>query len=292
MKHQNRKYLMPNSLSPDVFTGKKWDEYCMFWHRHGINEHSITCINSPERPLNSSVPTAAGVIATTETLSTKLLYGEFKAKHFLMEGCGGVGSNAIQFLTEEHQVPGKNITVIDSNMEACFNAQTKGANAVCVEANEYYQALSQNDIKFDIWINNGVGDTVGLTEVINLLSSGIKIFVGGANNLFKVSELEIVLDLIAKHGAFAFPDYACSGGGWTLAVLEQIRKIKGDLSVNALEVIKERNVKMALDALSDFKPGSDLWRTVAMQAEIKIAHALQQHSKLTEDDFVIDNWQL
>ena len=292
MINNYRTYLKPNSLSPDVFTGSRWPDFVKFWLEHGVDPNEITCIPSKENTLSSSVPTAVGVIATTEALSNGLLPGSFASKHFLMEGYGGVGSNAVDLLINEHKVPAGNITVIDPNEEACFKAELTGVTAVCIDANKYYNLNPSNGNHFDIWVNNAIGDTVGMQEVICLLNSGVKIFVGGANNLFLVSELEILLDLIAQAKAYAFPDFACSGGGWVMAVLEQIRKATGKLSINALDVIKDRNVKMVHDALEGFVAGGNLWQTVAAQADVKIERALQQHNKLTDADFEIKNWPL
>lgn len=292
MTNNLRKYLKPNSLSPDVFTGGKWKEYVKLWRKLGVDPNDITCMPSEDNALSSAEPTAVGVVATTETISTTLLPGMFASKKFLMEGFGGVGSNAVRLLMTEHEVPAENITVIDPNKDACIKARTMGVSVIQGEANKYYRSLTDSKNHFDIWINNGVGDTVGLAEVIHLLNSGVKIFVGGANNLFLVTELEILLDLIAQNKAFAFPDYACSGGGWLMAVLEQIRKATGNPPVDVLKVIKERNVKMAKDFLDGFSVGMDLWQTVAVQADLKIQNALSQHSKLTEADFLIENWKL
>lgn len=292
MINNYRSSLKPNSLSPDVFTGSRWPDFINFWLEHGVDPNDITCIPSKENTLSSSVPTAVGVIATTVALSNRLLSGTFASKRFLMEGHGGVGSNALHLLIDEHKVPAGNITVIDPNEEACLKAELTGVNAVCMDANKYYHLHLNSTNRFDIWLNNGVGDTVGMQEVIYLLNAGVKIFVGGANNLFLVADLEILLDLIARNKAFAFPDFACSGGGWTMAVLEQIRKATGKLSVNSLDVIRDRNVKMVHDALEGFIAGGNLWQTVAAQAEVKIQKALQQHYKLTDADFEIKNWVL
>lgn len=285
--------MPPDSNSPDVFTGQLWNKFCSEWVIKGVNPKNITCLPAEfgGSGLSSSVPTAAGVTTTANELIKQLLNNNISAKKFLLEGGGGVGSNAIKFLIEDFGVSPANITMVDISAMACDEAKKLGVNAVQMEANKFYQSIPC-EAKFDLWMNNGVGDTAGLSEILKLIQTGIKIFMGGANNLFKVDELDEVLDKINGSGAYAYPDWATSAGGWTYAVLDQFKKCGGIFHQDALLVIKQRNTKMVSDAVVNFSAGTDLWRKVEANAKNVIDSCLDRHATLTNSDFNITNWAL
>ena len=284
--------ICPDSLSPDVFTGARWGKYTDLWIRSGINPMFITCIPSETTSINSSIPTATGVLATTKALVDVLFDNGLSNQHILCEGYGGVGSNTIRMLIEEYGVSASQITVVDSSPNACKDANSTGVTVINSDANVYYRSLGDSSKRFDIWINNGVGDTLGMLEAINLLHAGVKIFVGGANNLFKVDELGSILDLIASQKAYAFPDWATSGGGWTYAVIEQVKKTGINLNAEAIVVVQERNRKMVDDILKSFESGEDLWRKMENKASILINQILKKHYNLTPADFHLLSWRL
>lgn len=286
--------LPPDSISPDVYTGQRWDKYCPEWIvKQGVSPKIITCLPAEfgGSGLSSSVPTAAGVTTTANELIKQLLNNNISAKKFLLEGGGGVGKNAMKFLVEDFGVAPANITMVDISAAACEEAKKIGVNAVQMEANKFYHSLT-GEAEFDLWMNNGVGDTAGLLEVQKLLQTGIKIFMGGANNLFRVDELDGVLNEITMSDAYAYPDWATSAGGWTYAVLDQFKKCGGNFHQDALHVIKQRNTKMVNDAFTKFTAGADLWRKVEANAKTVIDHCLVRHSTLTNNDFNINNWAL
>ena len=286
--------IPPDSNSPDVFTGQLWNKFCGEWiSKQGVSPKNITCLPAEfgGSGLSSSVPTAAGVATTAHELIKQLLNNNISAKRFLLEGGGGVGSNSIKILVNDFGVAPANITMVDISAAACDAAKKIGVNAVQMEANKFYQSLT-GDIEFDLWMNNGVGDTAGLSEVQKLLQTGITIFMGGANNLFKVNELNDVLNEITESGAYAFPDWATSAGGWTYAVLDQFKKCGGNFHQDALHLIKQRNKKMVNDAFAKFTTGTDLWRKVEVNAKTVIDNCLVRQSMLTNSDFNISNWPL
>lgn len=284
--------IAPDSLSPDVFTGARWENYTDYWKGNSVDHRYMTCDNF-EAGMNSAIPTAYGVVAAVKALSDGILNkSDFASKHFLMEGFGGVGENAVKFFINEHKVPAANITVIDPDGEKCAKAKTYGINVINSFANPFYDTLNVSESTYDIWVNNGVGDTVGINEVKNLLKTGVKIFAGGANNLFLVEELSDICKLIAEQKASAFPDWACSAGGWTYAVLQQIKKADSNFKSDANQIIAARNVKTVNEALRDYTPGQDLWAIAESQAKSKIEFALSHHATLTDDDFDIKKWKI
>ena len=282
--------LRPDSLSPDVFTGARWREYTASWLGSGIDPWSITCLPNDANLSSSAIPTAFGVVATTATLCESLDHGCLQNQKLLIEGFGGVGYNVTKILLNDYHVTPDSITIVDPRPEACKEAADLGVNFLLGEGNEVYTSIA--DEHYDVWLNCGLGDQVGISQVESLLACGVKVFAGGANNLFRVSELEEVLKAISDQKAMAFPDFATSGGGWTMAVLGQVAKVvPGSLGeTDPFQIISKRNTQLVKETIQRYRPGMDGWKVAEDVMNVTINRVLNQHQNLILSDFDPNNW--
>ncbi len=276
-------YVFPDSGSPDVLSGIFWRgenkakqiNLCETWSKRGIDMRNFTCL--PEN-LNgtrdsSSRPTGYGV-ATTAVELTKRFFTDYKDRNYLIEAAGGVGQNTIEALTQKYGVKIENITIFDKADGACKFVESKfpGLKTVSLPAEEFYKSwLPENNLKYDVWINNGEGDNMEPAGIDELIKAGVKIFCGGANNFLQVNSKMQSLDKIFESGGWAFPDPATSAGGWTLAVMDMVARSKGEragspeITEKILETIISRN-KNLIDAVFNELPenptGRDIWEQV------------------------------
>jgi hypothetical protein len=280
-----RNFMRPDTASPDVLSGKNWPTMCHVWARRGLDLSFVTCLQKDlGGPLiSSAVPTGYGVVAT----ASKLLDYRFdrrdrKTIRFLLEALGGVGQATVEALIETKGISPGQITAFDKSAEACQKINDKyGLNARTMTGADFYDRLGA-DQNYDIWINNGEGDNTRPEHVQKLLDCGVKLFCGGANNFLKVTDHEESIDdalrreslrRIFDAGAWAWPDEAASGGGWTLAVIDVLTRAKGERSSTPeaaqqmLDTIISTNEKLVDDVIRDVTThgvasGEDIWRRV------------------------------
>lgn len=283
-----RNIIRSDTASPDVLSGPNWKVMCEVWARRGLDMSYITCL--PESlggpRVQSSYPTGYGVVAS----AIKLVEYYFKDKslaniRFLLEALGGVGQATVEALLGKGCRP-ENITAFDKSAEACWRAVDKySINALTMTHDEFYRRLDGNQ-QYDVWINNGEGDNTLPAHVENLLKSGVRIFCGAANNFLKKTREEESLQRIFEAGAWAWPDEAASGGGWTLAVIDVLTRSKGEQS-NTLEVrnqildtIKSRNERLVDEVVGELNNGlaggEAIWQKVEQIINERVGGTLQK----------------
>jgi|ERR1043165_5508283 hypothetical protein len=303
-----RNIIYPDSISPDVMSGPNWLSMCEVWAKRGLDLSMVTCLpaslGGPIMP--SSFPTGYGVVAT----AIKLVEYFFKNRnlgdiHFLLEGLGGVGQATIEALLMKGCQPG-NITAFDRWAETCRRASDKyGINTFSMNHQEFYLRLNSRQ-HFDVWINNGEGDNTLPQHIEQLLRSGIKIFCGAALNLFKYSSEKESLQKIFEAGAWAWPDEAASGGGWTLAALDLMTRAKGEqsntpeLKHKILNTITSRNEKLVDDVVGYLvmknreATGRAIWEMVGQVVDQRVMSTLNK--TLTSKEILmhanVGNWQV
>jgi hypothetical protein len=146
---------------------------------------------------------------------------------------------------------------------------------------DFYEGLGSGQ-HYDVWINNGEGDNTRPEHVQKLLDCGVQVFCGGANNFLKVTDHEENIDdalrreslrKIFDAGAWAWPDEAASGGGWTLAVIDVLTRAKGEQSSTPeaaqqmLDIIISTNERLVDDVVRDVTThgvasGEAIWNRV------------------------------
>jgi hypothetical protein len=296
-----RNVIRPDTASPDVLSGPNWTAMCQVWAKRGLDLSRrldlsyVTCLPENLRgPLvPSSYPTGYGVVAT----ANKLVQYYFKDKEltdiaFLLEALGGVGQATVEALLKKDYKP-ENITAFDKSAEVCKRMADKyGINTLTMTNDEFYRRLDSTQ-QYDVWINNGEGDNTLPEHIERLLRSGVRIFCGAANNFLKKSLVDESLQKIFEAGAWAWPDEAASGGGWTLAVIDVLTRSKGEQS-NTLEVRKQiletiisRNEKL-VDAvvgglMNDGKAsGEAIWAKVEQIINERVNNTLKKQFKPEE----------
>ena len=296
-----RNYVRPDSASPDVLSGVYWrgerpDKFinmCDAWSKRGEDMSAVTCLPpSLGGTLDSSSrPTGYGVATTTVELARRYFerHGRGLSElRFLLEAAGGVGRNTVEALIDRYGVPRGNITVFDRNEDATNHVREKyGVGTITLRSADFYEVRLPNDVqagqRYDVWINNGEGDNTRPEHVDNLLSAGVRVFTGGANNFFHVGTQEESLSRIFAAGAWTWPDPATSGGGWTLAVIGILARCQGrqantaEVRKRILEIITSRNAKLVADVL-DLVPedadGAAIWRQVEQLIEDRVHKTL------------------
>jgi hypothetical protein len=280
-----RNFMRPDTASPDVLSGTYWPQMCHVWDRRGLNLSFVTCLQDDlGGPLVSSAhPTGYGVVATAlKLLDYRFAGRDRKTIRFLLEGIGNVGEATIEDLINNKGISPKQITAFDQKAERCKKVNDLfGLDAEMIPATAFYDRLG-GDQKYDVWINNGDGDNTLPKHVEKLLKSGVQVFCGGANNFLKVTDNEESietplrdesLEKIFAEGAWAWPDEAASGGGWTLAVIDVLTRAKGEQSSTPeatqqmLDIIISTNEKLVDDVFNDVKTrgivsGKAIWDRV------------------------------
>ncbi|MBV9957532.1 MAG: hypothetical protein JO360_03890, partial [Acidobacteria bacterium] len=284
-----RNVIRPDTASPDVVSGPNWKAMCQVWQQRGLDLSYVTCLpedlSGPRVP--SSYSTGYGVVAT----AVKLVQHYFRERplgeiRFLLEALGGVGQATIEKLLADGCRP-ENITAFDKSAKACKLVSEKfGIRALTSSHDEFYRSLDGSQ-QYDVWINNGEGDNTLPEHVDKLLASGVKIFCGAANNFLQQSRKRESLQKIFDGGAWAWPDEAASGGGWTLAVIDVLTRSKGERSSSQevrnqiLETIISRNEKLVDEVVggliaSGQADGQSIWRKVAQSINERVDHTLDR----------------
>ena len=296
-----RNTIRPDSGSPDVLSGIYWrgeqpNKYinmCDAWSKRKVEMSQYTCL--PPKlggTLDSSArPTGYGVATTVYELAERYFSRRGKKAselHFLLEAAGGVGQNTVEALIERHDIPAENITVFDRSEEVCALVQEKfGAKAITLRHTDFYERrllrdLRQN-IRYDVWVNNGEGDNSKPLHIENLIKAGVKIFAGGANNFLEVkTQTESRKRIFAADG-WAWPDPATSGGGWTLAVIDIMTRCQGkranrdETRRQILDIITSRNRQLVADVLDNLPAdatGEMIWKSVDQLIESRVEQTL------------------
>jgi hypothetical protein len=285
-----RNYMLPDSGSPDVLSclfwrGEKPDKYinmCQAWNEREIDMRNFTCLppNLGGTLDPSSRPTGFGVATTTMALVDKhpsLGKSSRSTLRFILEAAGGVGDATIEALIGQHKIRPQNITVFDKSADACSSVRAKyKVNAITLRHGDFYekrlrQAVEDDGICYDVWINNGEGNNTTPAHVRELLHAGVRIFTGGANNYLKDETQKESLQAIFEAGGWAWPDAATSGGGWTLAVIDLLTRCQGkesstkEIQRKILDIVAKRNRQLVHDVLEGLPAeagGADIWHRV------------------------------
>lgn len=324
-------YIRPDSGSPDVLSGSYWrgenpDKYinmCDAWDRRGEPMRGFTCLpQSLGGTLDpSSRPTGYGVATTAAELAARRFAGDGRGLgelNFLLEAAGGVGQSTVESLVRDHGVPAERITVFDRQVTACRLVRDKYGvrDTVTLAASDFYDTrlpeLVRAGRRWDVWVNNGQGDNTLPGHVAALLGAGVRVFCGGANNFLQLDgaggrgarhlERES-LERIFAAGAWAWPDEATSGGGWTLAVKDMITRCQGhradtpEIQDRILHIITSRNKKLieaVLDRLPDGASGRDIWGSVdeLIRERVERTLALEPTPQEILQDADTRSWQL
>jgi len=234
--------IRPDTASPDVLSGPNWRTMCDVWAKRGVDLAMVTCLPShlggPVVP--SAHPTGYGVVATALKLVDHRFDGKARGEiRFLVEALGGVGRATVEALIKEKGISPDQITAFDKSPEACKLVSDQfGVKTLAMPSSSFYESLD-SDQSYDVWINNGEGDNTRPEQVQKLLDCGVRVFCGAANNFLKLTDDEDrspdhlkqeSLRKIFAAGAWAWPDEAASGGGWTLAVVDVLTRAKGERS--------------------------------------------------------------
>jgi hypothetical protein len=302
-----RNVIRPDTASPDVLSGPNWKPMCQVWDKRGLDSSYITCLpenlSGPRVP--SSYPTGYGVVAT----ASKMVQYYFKDKelkdiHFLLEALGGVGQATVEGLLGKGYRP-ENITAFDKSAEVCKRVADKyGINTLTMTHDEFYKRLDSTQ-QFNVWVNNGEGDNTLPEHIEKLLKSGVRIFCGAANNFLQQTRKKESLEKIFEAGAWAWPDEAASGGGWTLAVIDVLTRSKGEKSNSQevrnqiLETIISRNEKLVDDVIGKLisegnATGEAIWKKVAQIINERVDNTLIKEFTPAEvaEQANVANWKL
>lgn len=284
-----RNLIRPDTASPDVLSGPNWYAMCQVWAKRDLDLSYVTCLpenlSGPRVP--SSYPTGYGAVAT----ANKLIQYYFADRNltgirFLLEALGGVGQATVEGLLGKGYKP-ENITAFDKSAEVCKQVADKyGINTLTMTNDEFYRRLDSTQ-QHDIWINNGEGDNTLPEHVEKLLNSGVRIFCGAANNFLQQARKKESLEKIFEAGAWAWPDEAASGGGWTLAVIDVLTRSKGEKSNSRevrnqiLETIVSRNERLVDEVVGGLTrdgnaTGESIWRKVAQIINERVDSTLQK----------------
>ena len=296
-----RGYVKPDSGSPDVLSGVYWrgerpNKYinmCDAWSKRRVDMSQYTCLPTSLGGTrdSSARPTGYGVATTTYELARRYFShrGRQPAElRFLLEAAGGVGQNTVEALIDRHDVPADNITVFDRSEEACTLVHERyGVHTITLRHTDFYEHRLlrdlREDVRYDVWVNNGEGDNTKPAHVANLIKAGVRVFAGGANNFLKIETQAKSRELIFRAGGWAWPDPATSGGGWTLAVLDIMTRCQGKKSNSdktrrrILDIITTRNSKLVADVLDELPPdaaGDVIWEKVDQLIQDRVEQTL------------------
>ncbi len=291
--------IRPDTASPDVLSGPNWKTMCDVWAKRGVNLAFVTCLpqhlGGPVVP--SAHPTGYGVVATALKLVEHRLGDSAKRNvRFLLEALGGVGRATVEALIKEKGISPGQITAFDKSADACKLASDQfGIETIALPSNRFYESLDAAQ-RYDVWINNGEGDNTRPEHVQALLDCGVRIFCGAANNFLKLTDDEDrpehlrhqSLEKIFAAGAWAWPDEAASGGGWTLAVIDVLTRSKGEHSSSEsakrqiLDTIIARNEMLVDAVIADVRAGGEvtgeaLWHRVEQIINARVEATLARN---------------
>jgi CheY-like chemotaxis protein len=293
-----RNSIRPDTASPDVLSGPNWKTMCGIWSQRSIDLAYVTCLpgdlGGPIVP--SSQPTGHGAVATALKLADHRFGAENRGKlRFLLEALGGVGKATIEALMK-NGVSADQITAFDKVPAACEYAENQyGVKTQAIASRDFYESLTP-DQQYDVWINNGEGDNARPEHIQKLLDSGVQIFCGAANNFLKMTDDEEhdptqlkreSLRRIFSAGAWAWPDEAASGGGWTLAVVDVMTRARGEKSSSAeaaqqiFDIIISENEALVdtviRDVTTNGRPdGEAIWKRVEQIINERVQTTLQR----------------
>ena len=221
-QNKPKNILFPDSISPDVFTGPNWHEMVELWTKRGNNLAQITCLPAKYKGVKepSSNPTALGVLTTVLLGVEHVVKRELENTKIIIEAAGGVTFYFLKHLKEKlNGIKLNHITVFDPDPERIFFLQKKfpGITTKVADHEQFY--TSMNGSKYDIWVNNGLGDNTIPAHIDKLIKSGVLFMTGGANNTLEEATKDESLKLIKDANILYMKDQFVSGGGWTLALL-------------------------------------------------------------------------
>jgi len=275
--------IMPDTGSPDVVSGAWWSHFFDTWAARGMDERALrrfTCAPEAYRgpSVPSSVPTGYGVAAVADELARRFFGSDAPTRRrYLVEALGAVSRSVLEALIDRHGVPRDRIVAFDPHEPAVHAARERfGIEAVHAGHDDFYRhrlADLAGDGGFDVWINNGLGDNTSADHVAALVDAGVRVFCGGANNFLQVAEESASFERIFAAGGIAWPDRVTSGGGWTLAVLDLVRRCRGRSASDPawrdriLEVIASRNADLIHEVVERTGPireagGRAIWDEV------------------------------
>lgn len=305
--------MSPDSASPDTLSGKYWLDLCRAWQEAGLDMRAVTCVppngahSTSEKngsvKIESALPTGYGVAATAVGLVENLLPEKNVAEcKYLIEALGNVSFYTIQSLINRHGIPPQQIIAFDKNRGACDRIEKAfpGVKVVCSSNEEFYRR-SEGLENYDVWINNGLGNSTTPNQIDWLLGRGLRIFCGGANNFLRKTDEQISLNAIWNRGGWAWPDEAASGGGWAFAVMDLRARTLGD-SVNAQDFInavtnrvEKSNVNIIKSVMSFPLPtGVQLWERIELEINARIKKTLSRRMSAQEVVAAADirHWKL
>jgi glutamate dehydrogenase/leucine dehydrogenase len=300
----DRNVMRPDTASPDVLSGPNWMVMCDRWAERGVNLSFVTCL--PKHlggPLVTSAhPTGYGVVAAAlKLVGYRFPDGKRAEMRFLLEALGGVGQATIEALLEKGISPDR-ITAFDKSAEACKHVADKyGVSATASTHEDFYRSLDAGQ-KYDVWINNGEGANTLPEHVRKLLDCGVGLFCGAANNFLKLTDdktstsedlRQRSLQMIFDAGAWAWPDEAASGGGWTLAVIDVLTRAKGERSSTTeaeqqiQKTIITRNEKLVDDVVRDVTTaggagGKAVWDRIGQLIDERVQSTLRKQFRPSE----------
>jgi hypothetical protein len=304
--------MLPDSASPDTLSGKYWPVLCRAWRTMGLDMNAVTCVSgeamgdqnaaSEHSKIESALPTGYGVAATAEKLVEQLMSKPSADCEFLIEALGNVSFYTIHALINRHAVPPAQITAFDPNAQACDRARSAfpGVRIICMSDERFY--AGNLACRYDVWINNGLGNRTTREQVKWLLNSGVRIFCGGANNFLRKKDEHASLEAIWNRGAWAWPDEAASGGGWTFAVMDLHARTLGnavraeDFIGRVIARVEKNNVNMIEGVMfgKSVPNGRQLWERIEQEINTRVAKDFS--GKLSSREIVaaanVNAWQL
>lgn len=301
-----RNYIRSDSASPDVLSGQYWPEMCRTWQRRGVDLRAVTCLpDALGGPLSPSArPTGYGIATTTVRLAERSFAGRSVSDlRFLVEALGNVSLSTIEALTERFGVPGGNIVAFDPRAEVCKYARDKYHldRTYALSHAEFYAKLG-SDGGYDVWINNGLGNNTRPEHVARLLSAGVRLFCGAANNFLEVVSRDESLAAIFAADGWAWPDEAASGGGWTLAVVDLYLRSQGrnanqpETDALILDTITTRNEKLVREVLEaaagQTARGRAIWESINGLIQERVERTLAASPADPVRSADVTTWQL
>jgi len=292
--------LLPDSASPDTLSGKYWPSLCRAWRRMGVDTNAITCLTDEGNKstavngylkIESALPTGYGVAATTVRLIERLVTKPISQCSFLVEALGNVSFHFIHALINRYRIHPSQITAFDPSTSACERAEHAfpGIKIFCTTDERFYKNDGP-EVRYDVWVNNGLGNRTTSEQVNWLLDRAVRVFCGGANNfLRKKDELES-LQAIWERGGWAWPDEAASGGGWIFAVMDLHARTLGrtisaqEFADRVIDHVEKNNtalVEVVTNGASIPK-GEELWERIAREIDSRIANDLGSNLSVRE----------
>lgn len=245
--------LSPVTMSPDVWTGMHWERMCEVWTLNGVSDGLFTC--RPPRmggfEFPSAVPTGRGVATAVQVVASKLDL-PLSSSRIFMEAAGMVGEATLSHLLALG-VPAENVTVVDPDPHRIALVQERfpGVDARVMTSQEAFGVL---DGPFEIALINGLGNKLTAQNAATIGKWGVRFLTGGANGLFKESEVDQAVDTLFGMGCDVLPSAFANSGGWLSAVVGQVGRACGEAPLqlaNAVGPIVERVISRAVTEALD-----------------------------------------